>query len=450
MLAGGRDFLEVFRIRFEANRSLKGVERVVALRGWFAWLCARAPTAEILREIRQETISAVAQYGRLCADVGASLSQVAADVASATQDLAPALESKRASAKLLDGAGALARTLDELRERANAPALPFAWTRFPESPDAAFSHLRDRVAASEAFADHDARQTLIIRLQHEQWDAQSKFTSLMLDLAAGGGHSLAVFQYLAGALGVACDQVPLQNAGMPSIDPVTSIRTALFGPREVAPSGPVETAGVLSDGLQQWESLFRLHAENLHRALLLRLVERRHHTTALARYGTRAELYDLDRLRSLVETNPGRVEAVLAADCAKYLFDCGFDVATEFVLGNVRADILATDLYVEAKQVGENDAAKAKVLAGYRQTLGSARRLRDRPGGIPTLALVIFVVGGVLVSAPAAIPAWHSSPPVDVHVVDLRIAQQGAAERRPVVVTKEEFQKAAEEEAGPN
>lgn len=445
MVVGGREFIEVFRTRFEMIRSLEGSELMAALLEWLRWLQGSEPTAEILRELAAEGSAAVAAYGRLCAEARTRLQACASEVSAATPDVENSINERRADPPLIDGARSLAAVLDELNEQSSAPALPSTWTQFPQSPDDAFNYLVRRVGRTQSLTDHDARQALIQRVQDVQWDIQSRFTEMMFPLAGRGVHAHAAFRFLMSCVGGQGADVRVQYTGWPSIDPVVSIRAAVFGRREVAPRAEAQRDEVFPREIRVWEPLLRGHAEAVFRELAFRLLARRHLDTALHRYGVRAELYDRDRLLALADANVGKVEAVLVSDCAKYLFDCGFSVSTEVVLGNVRADIVAPDLYVEAKQVGSRDETKAKVLGAYRQALGSARRLRAQAPGVPPIALVVFQVGGTRIEAPTVVPPWLSSPAVNLYVVDLREKGQGAAEGVPVKIEQDEFRRVAED-----
>ncbi len=449
MILGGKSFLEIYQVRFEAIRHIEGAERIAALRNWFVWLNDSLPTAEILRELTQDATSAVAAYGAFCARTLDSLKRVEAEVSNATLDLGQSISDRTAEADILEGAHTLSRVVADLGERSVSPLIPSSWRHFPESPTPAFRHLHDRVVRSKVWdkADDtskesrwgtDARQELINRIDDCIWHTQSEFASFIFPLVGRGVHSLAVLHYLMGCLHVKCTQIPIEPSDLPSVDPMSTIMSALFS-RQESCTTPASSAS--PERLREWVDLFRKHAENLFREVLFRLATKRRLTTELNRYGVRAERFDRDRLRDLVETHERRAEAVLAADCAKYLFDCGIDVATEVSLGNVRADIVATELYIEAKQISDRAGAKAKVVSGYHQAIGSARRLRDRAGGIPPIALVIFLVGPTRIEASDHLPAREGSPEVWLQIVDLRVEKTGSSEVEPVVIKAEDFNK---------
>lgn len=444
MVIGARDFIDVFRMRFEMIRDLEGIELIAALRDWFLWLRESGPTAELLRELTLQAKEAVSKYGELCATARSELETVSGEVSLATPDLGASIEARSASPELLEGAQHLAIAFDDLEKQSREPALPATWSQFPQSPDLAFKHLVMRASHSEALQERPERGPLIKRIQEAQWAIQRRFLELMLPLAGRGVHAHAALLFLMQCLEVGPTDVRVQSDGWASVDPVAAIQDAIFGPREAAPHARVQHEQFFPAKIAIWESVFRRHAEALYRELSFRLSARRQLETAILRYGVRAERYDRDRLRQLVEASTGRVEAVLASDCAKYLFDCGFAVLTEVAIGNVRADIVAPDLYVEAKQVGDRTEAKTKVLGAYRQALGSARRLRNLPNGVPPIVLLVFLVSGTRIEAPSVVPAWLSSPAVGLYVVDLRTEGQGADEGLPVAIDVAEFKRVVE------
>lgn len=447
-----RDFEEIYRLRFEATRDAQGAELIAALRSWFVWLNEALPTIEILKEIVLEAEAAVAVYGSFCARTLERLKHMEADVANATADLEQSIADRTAGFDILEGAKNFSNVLADLDERSVAPKLPSSWRHFPESPISAFRYLRLRVIrskdcaeASDACRDRgsrtDPRQELIDYIDDSAWNVQAQFASLIFPLVGRGVHSLSVLHYLMGCLHVRCTQIPIEPGDLPSVDPMRTIMSAVF-PSDASHITPSSNAS--SERLREWVDLLRQHAENLFREVLFRMANKRRLTTELNRYGTRAERFDRDRLIDLVKKHPGRVEAMLAADCAKYLFDCGIDVATEVSLGNIRADIVAAEVYVEAKQISGRTRAKPQIVSAYHQAIGSARRLRDRVGGVPPIVLVIFLVGDATrIEVCDHLPAREGSPEVWLQIVDLRVENTGSSEVAAKVIKAEDFSKPA-------
>jgi hypothetical protein len=111
----------------------------------------------------------------------------------------------------------------------------------------------------------------------------------------------------------------------------------------------------------------------------------------MLRFKVRAESYDHDALCSIAgDDTIARKEDRLADRLAAFLFDQGLTPLTRPMIGRLSPDIVAPDLYVEAKQYDDGSTAKKNICKGANQVWDTFNRLRGTPHEVREAYLVVF------------------------------------------------------------
>lgn len=188
-----------------------------------------------------------------------------------------------------------------------------------------------------------------------------------------------------------------------------------------------------SQVLREWTGFLGGHAKRLVAGVREKLEDRVLLLAAVERFRQRAEIHDADRLRGAGGENR------LTAQLALYLFDAGFDVLTEVAKGTTRADLVHSDVYVEAKLLRKN--SRSAVKKGFWQLRQGIRQFVARPGnGVRVGLLAIFVRGGDLYEIPSVVEA-DGMPPVHTVVVDIRQGKDRGSrnQKPPTVISRQEL-----------
>lgn len=170
----------------------------------------------------------------------------------------------------------------------------------------------------------------------------------------------------------------------------------------------------------------------LHDELRSRIAVGASRLAVVQRYAARCESFDAPRLRALCSEGPGKPEAALTLDLARYLFDHGFNPVIDPTIGGLRPDIFEavrpSAFYVEAKQYEK--APRQMLTSAARQVWSTWSRVAHAHP-VSEAFLVIFRRSGPLAQLPAAV--HHEGRALNIVLVDLS-ASAGSREREPVVV----------------
>jgi len=111
----------------------------------------------------------------------------------------------------------------------------------------------------------------------------------------------------------------------------------------------------------------------------------------LQRFKVRAESYDHEALCAIARDRKiKRKEDRLADRLAAFLFDQGLTPLTRPMISRLSPDIIAPDLYIEAKQYGDGASAKKSIRQGANQVWSTFNRLRGTPHEVREAYLVVF------------------------------------------------------------
>ena len=109
------------------------------------------------------------------------------------------------------------------------------------------------------------------------------------------------------------------------------------------------------------------------------------------RFKVRAEAYEHEELSAIAsDEDLVRKEDKLADRLAAFLFDQGLMPLTRPMIGRLSPDIVAPDLYVEAKQFADRAAALKNIRYGAKQVWDTFNRLRGTPHEVREAYLVVF------------------------------------------------------------
>jgi len=173
--------------------------------------------------------------------------------------------------------------------------------------------------------------------------------------------------------------------------------------------------------------------------------------STIRRFCTWASWFARDELRALAAQNTGRVEDVLTAELARFLFSHGHTPLTRPAVGRLEPDILDPGmlerLYIEAKQYSDAAGARRAAAQGVRQVLDTVTLLAGTSIALDEAFVVVFALAGPRLELPPSLSA--SGLTIHMVLVDLVAWEEVGSRRKQQPLRIDATQLVAEAEALP-